>query len=166
MTVCRPRAGECSEERSPASSRFCDWHRTSYAPMVQQIEAAHRRKITPVPVLGPWVQCADCGPVPEWYADTATRCRACSSEARHGRRISRIYGIGPKAYAELLEAQEGRCAICRCRPRTKRFAVDHGHRNGQVRGLLCSRCNHLLLGGGQDSLKILESAVEYLRRAR
>lgn len=64
----------------------------------------------------------------------------------------------------MLEEQNGRCAICLCKPRTKRLAVDHNHKTGKVRGLLCSRCNHGLLGYAHDSVEMLLRAYEYVKR--
>lgn len=47
-------------------------------------------------------------------------------------------------YAALLALQGGHCALCPNTPKTRRLAVDHDHRTGRVRGLLCFRCNHFL----------------------
>jgi hypothetical protein len=59
--------------------------------------------------------------------------------------LRRLYGMTPADYAELLEQQDGVCAICKRRPRNGRFlVVDHDHRTGLVRGLLHNRCNRLL----------------------
>lgn len=65
-------------------------------------------------------------------------------------------------YQELLTAQDGLCAICRKPPSRKRLHVDHSHSGGQVRGLLCNKCN---FGVGQfnDSILLLEAAIAYLR---
>lgn len=50
-------------------------------------------------------------------------------------------GIDDAEYERLLEAQNGGCAICGNPPKTRRLHVDHNHRTGRVRGLLCFRCN-------------------------
>ena len=71
-------------------------------------------------------------------------------------------------YRELLEKQNGNCAICK-KPekrrdkfgRLKSLAVDHCHTDGHVRGLLCADCN-VALGYFGDSPDILESAIRYL----
>lgn len=76
--------------------------------------------------------------------------------------LVRKYGITIEKYEEMLEAQGGRCAICLCRPRTRNLAVDHDHFTGQLRGLLCGRCNHGLLQFAQEDITILKRAVEYL----
>lgn len=74
----------------------------------------------------------------------------------------RQYGITPEVYAALLEAQGGKCAICRREPEAGRdLAVDHCHDTRVVRGLLCHLCN---VGLGQfcDSPDLLRAAIEYL----
>lgn len=72
------------------------------------------------------------------------------------------YGISASDYLWVLDVQGGVCAICKRPPKGKRLAVDHDHKTGKVRGLLCSKCN-TLLGNADDQPLILLSAVEYLR---
>ena len=50
-------------------------------------------------------------------------------------------GVTDEDYARMLDAQGGGCAICGNPPRSRRLHVDHDHRTGKVRGLLCFRCN-------------------------
>jgi hypothetical protein len=76
--------------------------------------------------------------------------------------LLRKYGITIERYEEMLDGQGGRCAICLCRPRTRVLAVDHDHLTGQLRGLLCGRCNHGLLQFAQEDITILKRAIEYL----
>lgn len=48
----------------------------------------------------------------------------------------------PERYQALLEAQGGTCAICNKPPDARKsLAVDHCHRTGAIRALLCMRCN-------------------------
>lgn len=74
-----------------------------------------------------------------------THTRANKKRARlnaHARMVEKTYGITGEQYWALYEAQGGRCAICRwASGKTKRLAVDHDHKTGQVLGLLCGRCN-------------------------
>lgn len=79
------------------------------------------------------------------------------------RDIKRLYGITPERLAEIYTLQNGKCAICRTSELelTKRLHIDHNHETGNVRGLLCAKCNSGL-GMFQDSIKILLNAVEYL----
>lgn len=53
-------------------------------------------------------------------------------------------GVTDEEYAAMLERQGGGCAICGATPKTRRLHVDHDHRTGGVRGLLCHRCNRAL----------------------
>jgi hypothetical protein len=77
--------------------------------------------------------------------------------------LQRTYGISESEYNDLLIYQEGRCAICRELPREgENLAVDHNHRTGSNRGLLCQRRCNKLLGFAQDSREALLRAIAYL----
>lgn len=116
--------------------------------------------------------CAGCQTFVLLIDASGSRCKACASTARHKSAVASRFGIDEDTYTWLLEQQLGKCAICRSRPKTMRMAVDHAHdcevcggKDGCpecVRGLLCARCNHELLGAAHDSLNILRNAVAYL----
>jgi len=78
------------------------------------------------------------------------------------------YGITLDQYDEMLEAQGSVCAICKGAQKSgkngavQRFAVDHDHITGKVRGLLCTNCN-TALGKFQDNVEILNIAIAYLQ---
>ena len=75
-----------------------------------------------------------------------------------------FYKISEEQYNELLDEQGGCCAICR-RPQDyfrKRFAVDHNHETGKVRGLLCPNCNQAL-GHMRDDPHLFVRAAMYLK---
>lgn len=84
------------------------------------------------------------------------------SDPRHSKYILDTYGITGEQYEAILAAQGGVCFICEAPPRSKRLAVDHNHVTDEVRGLLCRRCNHRLLGSAHDETRILTRAIEYL----
>lgn len=72
------------------------------------------------------------------------------------------FGITDKDYAAMLKHQGGRCAICnKLPPKAKRFCVDHDHRTGEIRGLLCFMCNYVL-GFWKDQPLRFSAAGEYL----
>lgn len=72
-------------------------------------------------------------------------------------------GITEAEYDRLLAVQGGGCAICGNPPKTRRLHVDHDHKTGAVRGLLCFRCNRALPNYvGADWLRL---AIDYLERA-
>lgn len=77
-------------------------------------------------------------------------------------RMARKFGLTRETYAELVATHGGSCGICGL---ASRLGVDHDHATGQVRGLLCSKCN-LLLGLGRDDPALLRSAADYLEAAR
>ena len=86
------------------------------------------------------------------------------ADRNHDRYVQRTYGLQSGAYASMLEAQSGRCAICTRRPRARRLAVDHDHDTGEVRGLLCYTCNHFVLGFVEFDPIAAHNAAVYLAR--
>jgi hypothetical protein len=82
-----------------------------------------------------------------------------------GKTIERAYGITLKEYENLYIKQNGMCAICHHPEPVKSrlfLAVDHDHKTGKVRGLLCSKCN-MAIGSFGDSVEYLLSAIRYLK---
>ena len=75
----------------------------------------------------------------------------------------RNYGIGYAEYNELFEEQAGECAICGAHQNDldRPLFIDHDHDTGDVRGLLCMKCNSAL-GLFQDDASNLQRAVKYL----
>ncbi len=73
----------------------------------------------------------------------------------------RMYGLSPDQYQVLWDSQNGKCAICG--RITSPLCVDHDHRSGRVRGLLCKPCNSYL-GIISESVEVLSRAVSYLQR--
>jgi hypothetical protein len=62
-------------------------------------------------------------------------------------------------YQRLIDKSGGRCAICE--NDEKDLVIDHDHKTGKVRGLLCRQCNSGL-GMFGDSMDILKAAILYL----
>lgn len=77
--------------------------------------------------------------------------------------LRRQFGITIEDYDSMRMAQDNVCAICGEAERNKfwELAVDHCHKTGKVRGLLCSRCN-MAIGAFKDSTDLLERAKNYL----
>lgn len=77
------------------------------------------------------------------------------------------YGITVRDYDYRLAIQNHTCAICFAPHRPDlhrgRLVVDHDHKGGRVRGLLCDDCNKVL-GFAKDRSDVLERAAVYLRR--
>ena len=85
--------------------------------------------------------------------------------------LKKKYGIDEIAFYAMMEEQGGVCAVCAnqetaLRPRgmtARDLAVDHCHKTGKVRGLVCSSCN-LLIGKYEANPDLLESLVAYMHR--
>lgn len=85
--------------------------------------------------------------------------------------LRRRFGIGLDDYERMLAEQNGGCAICGAAHTTidkrtgqpQRLHIDHCHRTGQVRGLLCSNCN-IGIGYFADDPDRLKKAAEYVSR--
>lgn len=95
-----------------------------------------------------------------WHSDTEYRTRKTEQALASRRKIK--YGITRDQYDALLKAQDNRCALCRqmekhltpktCKPAS--LSVDHDHRTGKVRGLLCRACNIALAVAENRSWRI------------
>ena len=90
-----------------------------------------------------------------------------SSKSAHVRNynLNYAYGITTEQYDAMLAAQGGHCAICpaiRGSAHRERLYVDHDHKTGRVRGLLCS-IHNVILGQAEDDPVILDALATYLR---
>lgn len=73
------------------------------------------------------------------------------------------YNLTIEQYNNLFEAQSGKCAICKKHQSEyyRAFSVDHCHKTGKVRGLLCNDCN-AAIGLLKDNINNIEAALHYL----
>ncbi len=70
------------------------------------------------------------------------------------------YNITLLEYDKMVEEQENKCAICHL---VKPLYIDHNHKTGQIRKLLCNNCN-TLIGFANEDTQILNDAITYLRQ--
>ena len=87
-------------------------------------------------------------------------------EKYNRKHILKQYNLTQEDYERLLEGQNGQCAICgKKKPggNRKHFSVDHCHKTGKVRGLLCYSCN-ISLGLMGDNPETVQSAYDYLTK--
>lgn len=94
--------------------------------------------------------------------------KACNPEkVRRYARTSRAakYNMTAEAWDLMFKAQEESCAVCRSpEPKSKQdWHTDHDHATGEVRGILCRACNHLL-GHAEDNIETLSNAITYLKK--
>lgn len=129
--------------------------------------------------------CTHCGQrksLSDFYKNKGTkdgldpRCKSCHRKAcRQSRRdynktdkgklskykahLKYKFNLTLEEYDKMFEAQNGVCAICGLPEIARRLAVDHDHKTGKIRGLLCANCNISL--GWYEKNKI--EVEEYLR---
>lgn len=90
------------------------------------------------------------------------RCRRCAKSYN----MKRIYGITIDEYDKMFEEQNGVCAICstfEVENTRGRLCIDHDHRDGRVRGLLCIGCN-TAIGSLKDDINLFLEAIKYLQK--
>lgn len=169
-------------EKRRGNARFCEecWLRQQPA-HVQATEARHRLAMIPEPLrvrsasTSPpgrlW--CRDCQSFileQDFSSKSKLRCKACQSIKTRGNRLENQYSITQNEYDILYEAQGGRCYLCGRRSLRVPLAVDHDHKTGEVRGLLCPDpnfgCNLKILprfDASDDPVQMALRLLQYLR---
>lgn len=181
MTALRECMYDCTYP-AEKGKRKCHWHGLMTKPIEVQIEAAQERHRAARQAADPSLSetarikpadwppgerfCSGCqGFVPLFYC-TGSRCKAHNALSAHSGRLVADYGITREDYLALLQLQGGVCAVCGQLPKTKRLAVDHDHKTGEVRGLLCADmergCNKAVLGSLEA--RAVDSALDAVRR--
>jgi DNA-binding helix-hairpin-helix protein with protein kinase domain len=102
-------------------------------------------------------------------------CLYCSNKRRSANRtteevrvweagIKSKYNLTPFEYKKILDNQGGVCAICQKKNKNgRRLSVDHNHKTGQVRQLLCHNHN-VAIGHFNESIEDMKRAIDYLER--
>jgi hypothetical protein len=128
-------------------------------------------------------KCTKCGvekPLSEFNVRSDTKkltgsCKLCISEyskkqhlknliKRKDQKLKKQYGISFEEKLNMFNLQNKKCDICNTEFKNISAAhVDHCHKTGKIRGLLCTKCNPGI-GYLQDSTDILKSAIKYLEK--
>lgn len=130
--------------------------------------------------------CPKCGLVKsivEFSKDNATAfgvaiyCKSCNKQAGKLRYrdhkakfqaydLNKKFGLTVEQFQNLLDSQGGVCEICKSgfKP-NKRPGVDHCHKTGKIRGILCDLCNKGI-GHMRDSEEFLTAAAQYIRKSK
>jgi hypothetical protein len=88
-----------------------------------------------------------------------------NKEGKKWQIIFRKYGITQEDFNKLFELQKGCCAICGKDDFTQwTLNIDHCHKTGKVRGILCNNCN-TAIGALQEDVNILQNAIKYINNA-
>lgn len=92
------------------------------------------------------------------------------SDHNHLKALEQRYGITPEEYQAMCDVNHGRCTICDKQPhieyadrhaRIQRLNVDHDHKTGAVRGLLCQPCNGRVAFAG-DNIEEIRRLLAYV----
>ena len=83
-----------------------------------------------------------------------------NADAISTRRRARKYGLSPKEYAAMVTRQRGVCVICLKLPE-RGLVIDHDHKTGKLRDLLCDQCN-VGLGNYKHDSAVLRRGGDYL----
>jgi len=96
-------------------------------------------------------------------ADKAKQWRKNNPDKEKNNYLRTRYGITLEDFNTMHEKQKGCCAICgKSSDENKQgLSVDHNHKTGKVRGLLCSHCN-FVIGYANDSIERLHQIINYL----
>jgi hypothetical protein len=81
-------------------------------------------------------------------------------EKQYERLLKNRYNLTIKEYNRLTKKQQGKCKICKTS--CKRLFVDHNHKTGVVRGLICLKCNSAI-GFLRDDIDIAQKIIKYLK---
>ena len=116
--------------------------------------------------------CRVCGTLFKPLAPSHLHCSdECAQRSLATRYLMRTYGITMDKYEEMLEKQNHKCGICEgegfvmdASKHKLKLVVDHCHKTGKIRGLLCHNCNRGL-GLFKGKLDVIESAIAYLEGA-
>lgn len=111
-------------------------------------------------------ECLECRQI---INEIKRRYRKRTPGTRKSEHLMYLYKITLDQYNDMLDSQNGKCAICETHPGGKMLAVDHDHKccpgrrscGKCIRGLLCQKCN-LLLGRLEENAGFINSAIRYL----
>ena len=95
--------------------------------------------------------------VKRWYLKSGKAKMAFSNRVR---KLRFLYKLSLEQFDAMMAAQDSKCLICSKGPslRHRKLNVDHCHRTGVVRGLLCDRCNGVL-GWIENDAERFENAM-------
>jgi hypothetical protein len=87
------------------------------------------------------------------------------NRTRRAASLKRYFGLTLDQFEGMVKEHNGVCGCCGKPPREKTsLCVDHDHKSGKIRGLLCSGCNRSI-GQLGDTIEGVERTLNYLKKA-
>lgn len=81
--------------------------------------------------------------------------------------LKKTFKLTPEEVDAMWKAQDGECANYGCQTKLEKgksgACIDHDHKTGKIRGILCRTCN-LALGHAKDDVVVLSGLIAYLRK--
>jgi hypothetical protein len=100
---------------------------------------------------------------PEVYRKASSKYWNKSSKAKRHNAWLKRYGLTKEEYETMFNNQNGLCLICKKQCSSgQNLSVDHCHKTGRIRGLLCKKCNSAL-GMLEDNIEYFQTAILYLK---
>ena len=144
---------------------YCRECSAEYYRQRQEAKGCRVREKVPVPPGSKHCRgCNEVKPHSDWHRKPsapdglASRCKTCKAAVRPADHLRRNYGITEADRDELIASQKGVCCICLAAPAVQ---VDHCHKTGRVRGVMCFNCNSGL-GLLRDDPDAMYRAADYL----
>lgn len=169
------RPAPCHPNRPYFAKNFCKscWQKNHYK----------THKSLPYNKLAPKQRERICSKRREWYKanrevklkrDADYRSRVKADPVRSLQRLTRHrraylrkrYNITPERYDEMVIGQLGLCALCGKQPTKRGLDVDHAHETGQIRELLCYRCNATVIAIVEDTELVAKAKAYLAKHAR
>jgi len=85
------------------------------------------------------------------------KCRA--KEYQRNINLKKRYNITEETFQKLVEEQKSCCAICT--EKIENLFIDHCHKTGKIRSLLCHKCN-TAIGLLNEDINIMQNAIDYI----
>ncbi len=92
-----------------------------------------------------------------------------NSDKINARAVTRLVNLSLDVYYQMIEDQNNKCAICgleetrKFKKRETKLCIDHNHKTGEVRALLCHGCN-TAIGKFKENIELMERAIAYLKK--
>ncbi|MFD7884732.1 endonuclease VII domain-containing protein [Streptomyces bauhiniae] len=108
------------------------------------------------------LKCGEVKPWAEWHRNSSasdglsTRCKTCRAAEGRAGHLKRSYGMTEAERDAMVASQRGLCVICLNAPAAH---VDHCHKTGRVRGVLCFNCNSAIGKLGEDPEAVRRAAA-------
>lgn len=108
---------------------------------------------------------------PERYKEYGIKYNHLNYVQYQAKRTARKYGLSYDDYIEMIKLSNDKCAICNQEEKRRlgkqekltQLSIDHNHKTGKVRDLICYGCN-LIIGYAEDDIQLLKNAINYLEK--